>query len=145
MSHWSDIRTEFVSLDMIEKAGGRVVLDGTDGGDRALPLPFDRHMLAGSDPCRALTHAYFGHIPDVWRRPNSMLYEWLNREQAARDVRGCVLIRHVWCDLWHAEVHRIRDWLPVPLLDLVIDEDDTPTLWQNRIEAFMETVTCSTN
>ncbi len=127
-------------LDLIERAGGNVVLDGTDGGDRALPARIDARALAGADPRDVLVDAYFNHIPDIWRRPNSMIHDWLVREQAARKVRGVVLVRHVWCDLWHAEVQRIREWLPVPLLDLVVEEDATQVLWENRIEAFMETV-----
>jgi benzoyl-CoA reductase/2-hydroxyglutaryl-CoA dehydratase subunit BcrC/BadD/HgdB len=125
--------------DLIEQAGGRVVLDATEGGQRTLPARFDPIRTA-SDPLGELTAAYFGGIPDVFRRPNSGLYEWLGRELAARRVRGIIFRRYLWCDLWHAELHRLRQWSPVPVLELDVAPGDLSASgrMQVRVEAMLE-------
>ena len=79
-------------------------------------------------------------IPDAFRRPNTALYEWLGCAMGTREVRGIILRRYVWCDLWHAEVDRLRRWSPVPVLDLDGDRDDQSARGRTvgRIEAFLE-------
>ena len=57
-------------------------------------------------------------IPDAFRRPDSGLFDWLGRELAARQVRGIIFRRYVWCDLWHAELQRLKKWSPVPVLEI---------------------------
>lgn len=133
------LESDYVILDLIEQAGGRLVLDATEGSERTLPGAFDRRAIR-EDPLRALGQAYFGTIPDAFRRPNSRLYEWLGRELSARQVRGVILRRYVWCDLWHAELHRLREWSPVPVLDIDTchDEGGSPARTAGRIEAFLE-------
>jgi benzoyl-CoA reductase/2-hydroxyglutaryl-CoA dehydratase subunit BcrC/BadD/HgdB len=132
---------DFALLDLIDQAGGRVVLDATEGGERTLPAPFDRDLLR-EDPLDALVRAYFDAIPDAFRRPNHGLYEWLGRELAGRGVRGIVLRRYLWCDTWHAELNRLRRRSPVPVLDLQVgDRDDRAmTRMLGRLEAFLETL-----
>jgi benzoyl-CoA reductase/2-hydroxyglutaryl-CoA dehydratase subunit BcrC/BadD/HgdB len=106
-----------------------------------LPAAFDRERVR-ADPLGELTRAYFGTIPDVFRRPNDELYRWLGQELAARQVRGILLHRYVWCDIWHAELARLKQWSPVPVLE--IDEcDDDASLGRTagRIEAFLEMLT----
>jgi len=126
-------------LAFIEKLNGFVVLDATENGERVRPAPFERVQIRES-PVTELARAYFSIIPDVFRRPNSMLYEWLDRNIQERKPRGIILFRQLWCDLWHAEVERIRDRLKLPLL--AIDLNGQPPLPHNktRIEAFMESL-----
>ena len=128
-------------LDRIERAGGRIVLNAADGGERTMPAPFDRARLE-ADPLGELTRAYFDSIPHVFRRPNDGLYAWLGRKLAEREVRGIVFRRYVWCDLWHAELDRLRRWSPVPVLDLDVADDDRSAGARatGRIEAFLETL-----
>jgi len=126
----------FQVFDVIEKAGGHVVLDATETGERTLPTPFDRRQLA-DDPLMELAIAYFGSIPDAFRRPNSELYRWLKRNVTERDVRGLILRRYVWCDTWHAEVQRMREWANVPLLDLDIGDDDHDSRTASQIQSFL--------
>jgi benzoyl-CoA reductase/2-hydroxyglutaryl-CoA dehydratase subunit BcrC/BadD/HgdB len=128
-------------FELVARAGGRVVLDGTEGGQRALPRPFDRERVA-SDPFGELADAYFDGIPDAFRRPNTRLYEWLDRELAASGARGVILRRYVWCDLWHAESQRLKQWSPVPVLEIDVGPEDeaAPNRVQGRIEAFLETL-----
>jgi benzoyl-CoA reductase/2-hydroxyglutaryl-CoA dehydratase subunit BcrC/BadD/HgdB len=127
-------------FDLVERHGGCVVLDGAEDGERGLPARFDRRKLA-DEPLNELADAYFGSIPDVFQRPNSRLYTWIAREVAAREVRGLLLVRHVWCDLWHAEVERLREWLEIPLLDLDLGEAAPIAIKAGRIQAFLETLT----
>jgi benzoyl-CoA reductase/2-hydroxyglutaryl-CoA dehydratase subunit BcrC/BadD/HgdB len=131
---------DFELFEMIEQAGGRVVLDGTEGGDRTRPGHFDRARLA-ADPFGELVRAYFDVIPDAFRRPDGLLHEWLRREIAAQKVRGVIVHRYVWCDNWHAEVYRLRETLGVPVLDLDnAGAGDGRARARARIEAFVETL-----
>jgi benzoyl-CoA reductase/2-hydroxyglutaryl-CoA dehydratase subunit BcrC/BadD/HgdB len=126
-------------FDFIEQAGGRVVLDATEAGERTLPPPFD-FWRTEHRPLEELVDAYFGSIPDVFRRPNSALYEWLPRQLAARDARGIVVRRYVWCDLWHAELPRLKECCRLPVLDLdaALDDAGAAARVQGQIEAFLE-------
>ena len=135
------LEKDYAIFDLVEQAGGRLVLDATEGGERTLPAVFDRERLK-QDPMDELARAYFGTIPDVFRRPNDTLYEWLGEALAERKVRGVLLHRYVWCDIWHAELARLKAWSPVPVLE--IDEcDDDASLGRTagRIEAFLEMLT----
>ncbi|NUQ63883.1 MAG: 2-hydroxyacyl-CoA dehydratase [Pirellulales bacterium] len=126
-------------LDTIESLGGRIVLDATESGERTLPGPLDEARLA-QDPLDALVDAYFGSIPDVFRRPNTAMYDWLGRELPSRGVRGIVFRRYLWCDLWHAELQSLREASPVPVLDLDAagDEQSSANRTLARLEAFLE-------
>jgi benzoyl-CoA reductase/2-hydroxyglutaryl-CoA dehydratase subunit BcrC/BadD/HgdB len=113
-------------------------LDGTDSGERTLPAPFDRRGLR-DDPLMELAGAYFGSIPHAFRRPNSELFRWLKRAVAERGVRGIILRRYVWCDIWHAEVQRVREWSGLAVLDIDVNSDESAEgRTANRIEAFLE-------
>ena len=127
---------QFQIFDLIEQAGGYVALDGTETGERTLPAPFDRRRLQ-DDPFMELAEAYFGSIPDAFRRPNSLLYRWLKKEIAERGIRGILLRRYLWCDTWHAEVQRMREWAPVPVFDLDVGDDDSWDRATSRIQSFV--------
>jgi benzoyl-CoA reductase/2-hydroxyglutaryl-CoA dehydratase subunit BcrC/BadD/HgdB len=133
------VERDFDLFDLVERAGGCVVLDATEGGERTLPAAFDPERTR-SDPLDELVTAYFGAIPDVFRRPNDRLYAWLGERIAARGVRGILFRRYLWCDLWHAELPRLRQWSPVPVLDFeaVGEEDGATSRTVGRLEAFLE-------
>jgi benzoyl-CoA reductase/2-hydroxyglutaryl-CoA dehydratase subunit BcrC/BadD/HgdB len=135
------LEADFELYDLIEEAGGRIVLDATEGGQRTLPDAFDEQRLC-RDPFEELARAYFDAFPDVFRRPNDGFYQWLGRETASRGVRGLLFRRYVWCDLWHAELARLRARSPVPVLDLDASPDDPSARARtlNRVEAFLETI-----
>jgi benzoyl-CoA reductase/2-hydroxyglutaryl-CoA dehydratase subunit BcrC/BadD/HgdB len=129
-------------FDVVEQAGARIVLDASETGERTLPGPTDKAQLE-RDPLPALADAYFGSIPDVFRRPNHGLHEWIAEEIAAREVRGIILRRYLWCDLWNAETERLRQWSPVPVLTLDVSENgDAMSRTRGRVEAFLETISC---
>ena len=132
------LEDDLVLFDWIEQAGGCVALDATTTGERALPAPLNRRSLRG-DPLGELAEMYFGAIPDAFRRPNALLYQWLKREIVRRDLRGLIFTYYVWCDTWHAEAQRMKEWAGIPLLAL--EADDSVYLEARtsaRIQAFME-------
>ncbi|MBI4860913.1 MAG: 2-hydroxyacyl-CoA dehydratase [Candidatus Riflebacteria bacterium] len=127
-------------LEWVESAGGRFVLDASEWGEGTLPRPFDRERSDGW-PLVELVDAYLGSIPDVFSRPNDAFHEYFRREIRARDVRGVVVLRRLWCDLWHAEIDRLRS-AEVPVLDLVVDpiEDRLSGATLGRLEALLESL-----
>lgn len=132
------LQEEDAILLAIERAGGRIVLDGTEFGARTQPRRFDRDRLL-REPFQELVDAYFS-IPDPSRRPNTAFYAWLQCEVRVRRVRAILLRRYVWCDLWHAELHRLREATGLPVLDLDASHDDRSALARHvgRVEAFLE-------
>ena len=133
------MRQDFELFDMVEQSGGRIVLDATETGERGMCAPFDRRKLE-NEPLMELVNAYFGSIPDASRRPNSELYTWLKRELSGRGGRGIIFRRYVWCDMWHAELRRLKDWIDVPVLDIDTagDNETDRHRTENRIRAFLE-------
>lgn len=125
--------------DLIAAAGGRVVLDATDDGVRTQPAELDPGLLLES-PEMALAKAYLEVIADAFRRPNDALYEWLRLGLRESGARGIVLLRYLWCDIWHAEAARLRETFPLPLLDLDADEGQDLSRLAMRIESFVETL-----
>ena len=53
--------------ELIERLGGRVVLDGTEAGERTLPVLSAARVDA--DPLGAMIEAYYGRLPDAFRSP----------------------------------------------------------------------------
>ncbi|MGB3195325.1 MAG: 2-hydroxyacyl-CoA dehydratase family protein, partial [Phycisphaerae bacterium] len=125
-------------FDWIEEAGGVVVLDGTESGARTLPAPFDRRRLR-DEPVLELVDAYFGRIPDVFRRPDEALVAWLGSELAASGARALIVWRYVWCDLWAAFAARAGELAGLPVLDLDVSGDEgADRRTANRLQAFLE-------
>ena len=124
--------------DLIEACGARIALDGSEGGERGLAAPCDRR-LAVDDPLAALVDCYFLAIPDAFRRPDSLLYAWLERGITERGIRAVVLRPDPWCDLWRAVGPRLHDWgcLPVVLAEAGEESGAQPRL-ATRIQALVE-------
>ncbi len=133
------MKLDFALFETIEQSGGRIVLDATETGERGLCAGFDRRRLR-DEPLMELANAYFGVIQDASRRPNSELYKWLQRELASRQVQGIIFRRYLWCDMWHAELRRLKDFSDLPVLDIDTagDNDVERQRTANRIRAFME-------
>jgi benzoyl-CoA reductase/2-hydroxyglutaryl-CoA dehydratase subunit BcrC/BadD/HgdB len=128
---------------MIAGRGACVALDATETGQRTLPTPFDSARL-NDEPVGELVRAYFDAIPDAFRRPLSMLHQYLSAALDQQRIQAIVLIRGIWCDLWHAQVPWLRQCgRPVAELDLggsasgaACDEARIGT----RIEALLEAI-----
>ncbi len=131
-------------FDWIEAAGARVMLDGTEHGERTLPEPLNFGAALG-DPLETLTAAYFDAIPDIALRPNDRLYQWLIAAIRERELDGLIVRHHLWCDLWQTELRRIQQLAAVPVLPL--DSAAGPLTGpaaagrtRTRVEAFIETL-----
>jgi benzoyl-CoA reductase/2-hydroxyglutaryl-CoA dehydratase subunit BcrC/BadD/HgdB len=133
------MKQDFALFDMIAQSGGRIVLDATETGERGMCPPFDRRRLR-DEPLMELADAYFGGIRDASRRPNSELYKWLQLELASRQMQGIIFHRYLWCDMWHAELRRLRDFSDLPVLDIDTAGDNGVERQRtaNRIRAFLE-------
>ena len=128
-----------VLFDIVAECGGQIVLDATETGQRGMCGPFDRRRLA-EDPLMELAQAYF-RIPDASRRPNSELYQWLKDQLTRSGARGVLFHHYVWCDKWHAESSRLKEWANLPVLRLDSEgqgEADGVRI-RNRVRAFLET------
>jgi benzoyl-CoA reductase/2-hydroxyglutaryl-CoA dehydratase subunit BcrC/BadD/HgdB len=126
-----------VWLDMIAEAGAGIQLDCS----QPMNPVFDRRAMM-QDPFSELADACFDTIQDVFQRPNSGFYKKLDRALRRSDIKGLIVRRYLWCDLWHAEIYRLKQWSPVPVLDLEIGDspqDETHRL-ATRIQSFMEMV-----
>jgi benzoyl-CoA reductase/2-hydroxyglutaryl-CoA dehydratase subunit BcrC/BadD/HgdB len=147
------LRAHWRVMDMIEGAGGRVVLNATEAGERSLfyeaaveQAPATKTGLA---PLRALHKATLEELArlcldkcaDVFQRPNTRLYDWLRARLAPRHVRGILLWHYVGCDLWRTEAQPLREAFGFPVLLLEATEAASEALRQSgRIEAFMESL-----
>ncbi|MGQ9706964.1 MAG: 2-hydroxyacyl-CoA dehydratase [bacterium] len=131
--------TDFYIFDIIEKSGGRVILNGTENGERTLPDQFNERQMC-EDPFSELVRAYFGSIPDVSRRPHTTFYQWLRSEVEIRKVKGIIVRYYSWCDLWHGEVQRLREKKIRPVISISVGGNEPGTIEhiKTRIEAFVE-------
>lgn len=126
-------------FDAIRECGGYVALDATEAGERGRHRPFDRRAIK-EDPFLELADAYLNGVVDVFARPNDSFYDWLTRRLKQQDIRAIILHRYVWCDLWHVEFERLKARTGLPVLDLDMGGDSSPTEGRirSRIGAFME-------
>ncbi len=133
------LKEDFQLFDTIEAAGGKIVLDATETGERSICPSFNQKQIE-TDPFNELAKTYFNGIADVSRRPNDMLYDWLKYRLKKRNIKGIIFKRFQWCDLWHAELHRLRETLEIPILDIgsTSNPKALQTRNENRINAFME-------
>ena len=125
-------------FEIIDNLGGDVVLDATGSGELVIPEACDRSLLT-DQPLEEMVRVH-GRIPDVFRRPNNNLFEWLERALTARCVQGIVFRNCLWCDTWLAELARIKDRFGLPVLHLDVD-GATPTCRDRitgRLQAFLE-------
>jgi benzoyl-CoA reductase/2-hydroxyglutaryl-CoA dehydratase subunit BcrC/BadD/HgdB len=133
------LKQDFEILKITEELGGRIVLNATENGERGLCAAFNLKKIK-ENPLLELADAYFNGIHDASRRPNSELYKWLKKKLTERNVRGIIFHRNIWCDIWHAELQRLKEWAGLPVLDIESTGDDETTNKGtiNRIRAFLE-------
>lgn len=133
------LREDLCLFDVVESCGGLIVLDATETGERGMCAQFDHRRLHEA-PLMELANAYFGSIPDASRRPNNQLYDWLERELVYREVRGIIYRRLLWCDIWHAELYRLKQWTDLPVLDIDVSGQGEALSARciQRIQAFVE-------
>ncbi len=133
-------------LDAIENAGGRVVLNATETGERSLgpaSRPDQGHTPDRTLPdlLQVVTRSCLERCVDVFQRPNTRLFLWLKERLAARRARGILLWTFVGCDLWRAEAQPLREAFCLPVLLLDATEAAGDTLRRSgRIQAFLESL-----
>lgn len=159
----------FDLFDLVERFGGRIVLTAVEGGEltapdfsavprssaqqRAMPQhpcpdhgppprggPWHRDTRASCDPLAELARAYHQTVPHPSRRPNTLLHQRLRHAIEAAGPRGILFLRYLWCDLWHAELARVREWAAVPVLDVDVGDRDAGANLASRVQAFIETL-----
>jgi benzoyl-CoA reductase/2-hydroxyglutaryl-CoA dehydratase subunit BcrC/BadD/HgdB len=133
------MKEDFQMFDVAKDCGGNIVLEATETGERGLCAAFDLRCVR-TEPLMELATAYLGGIPDASRRPNNGLYIWLKRKLDERKVKGIIFHRYIWCDTWHAELYRFKQWVNLPVLDLDASGDEPlirPRTIQ-RINSFLE-------
>lgn len=133
------MRDGLALLDVLEQSGARVAVNATENGPASIAAPF-RPMRSKRSPLGELARAYYDHIAHPFSRPNVRLYEWLAGALASSRARGILFVRYVWCDLWHAELARLKQWSPVPVVDvdLAAGEDAAGARLKGRVQALME-------
>jgi benzoyl-CoA reductase/2-hydroxyglutaryl-CoA dehydratase subunit BcrC/BadD/HgdB len=150
-AHSGDSRTRRIALaggplrpqdqwirDHLTQHGARIVLDATEFGERGRPAPLDPQRLA-ADPFAELTRSYFHTIPDAFRRPDTLLHQYLQQRVQASQAQALLLVRPVWCDQWHAQGTRLRQSLPVPVLEIDLGPDDHgQSRLRSRLDALLE-------
>lgn len=132
-------KEDLAIFELVEESGGCIVLDASETGRAGMCRPFDRDNVRDK-PLAELADAYFDGIRDISRRPNDRFYAWFTRECEHNGVHAVIVHRYIWCDLWHAEVERIRQRTGLPVLDLDVGGDESPDNGRThtRVKAFME-------
>jgi len=132
--------SELSLIAEVERAGGRVAIDATEFGLRGWPRPFDPARLEAA-PLDELAEAYWSALPDPSRRPNDRFLAWIG--ETARDYRvaGVICLSYVWCDLWRAEVPRMREAAGAPFVNVELSDDPRPDKAMTRLLAFLEGLT----
>lgn len=128
-------------LDVLERAGARVVLNATEPGERNLWPSIASETCAGeaTPPLELLARVYTENCADMYQRPNTRLYSWIETRLRSRGVRGIIVWHHVGCDLWRAEAQSLRETFGLPVLLLDADELESGSPRSStRLEAFVE-------
>ena len=108
-------------------------------GSRRIALPRRVAVLDNATREEELADAYWGSLPAVFRRPNRQFFEWLAAVRRQTPVRGIVFVAHPWCDLWRAELPRIRETCALPVLSISLaGERAADEAWTTRLQAFLE-------
>ena len=81
-------------------------------------------------------------VLDGYEREQGKKIDWLEKEITNTAVRGLIVHRQLWCDLWHAEVPRIKQNTGLPVLDLETGSTSSGSeeRQRTRIQAFLETL-----
>ncbi len=87
-------------------------------------------------------HATEGTVdtPTIAQRPNAPFFEWLRQTSRAAGLQGWVHVRQPWCDLYHAEVPRMKSATALPWLDLETGARPAFATLRTRAEAFAESL-----
>ncbi|MCE5185149.1 MAG: 2-hydroxyacyl-CoA dehydratase family protein [Planctomycetaceae bacterium] len=121
---------------LLSEGAAGVVFDATEGALTPELVGID--AAGENDPLEAIARIYF-ELPAIWRRPNNSYYQWMAQACNAAGADAIILVRHVFCDLWHGQGPELSKRLSVPVLELNVDgQGELPVAAVSRIEAFLE-------
>lgn len=125
-------------FDIIEKFGGKIIIDATGSGERILPTPFSQQEIY-EDPYKAFMKSYLFGITDIFQRPNIPFYNWLNKNISEKKIKGIIYYHYTWCDKWGAEAAYFRKSANCPVLTIEFN-DEYPINMNilTQIESFIE-------
>ena len=107
--------------ETIRRHGGEIALDATENGMRCAPV-FPKDDVGSVDDAYAFLAKSYFKIPDVFRRPDTLLHEWLRRELRATKAQGLILVRCLWCDLWRLAGKRIIGDAGISCVEIELDD-----------------------
>ena len=128
-------------IKILEDNSANIALYATEQGEISQP-DIDLENL-DKDPVAELANAYFSNIPDIAKRPNTQFYEKAKTVIKERGIEAIIVRIYPWCDLWHAEVQRIKEFFDLPVLHVTADINVLPEndrRLQTRLEAFLEMI-----
>jgi len=128
-------------IKILEDNSANIALDATEQGELSQP-DIDSDNLE-KDPIAELANAYFADIPDIAKRPNTQFYDKAEIMIKERGIEAIIVRIYPWCDLWHAEVQRIKEYFDLPVLQITADINVAPLndkRLQTRLNAFMEMI-----
>lgn len=102
------------------------------------PAPVMAVDCVCSVPVRAISLDSFDLCPAIAQRPNARFFEWLRQVGQSAQLEGWVLLRQPWCDLFHAELPRLKSETALPWLDLETGACPAVESLRTRAEAFAE-------
>lgn len=124
---------------LIVTHGGYIALDATEQGEIALPA-INPSKLA-ENPFEELVESCFVKTPDIAKRPNTQFYETVGKYIISRRIDAIIIKTYPWCDLWHAEIPRIKERFRLPVLNYTVDINTPPSKdirLKTRLKAFFE-------
>jgi benzoyl-CoA reductase/2-hydroxyglutaryl-CoA dehydratase subunit BcrC/BadD/HgdB len=126
-------------IKILEDNSANIALDATEQGEISQPdIDFEN---LDENPVAELANAYFAKMPDIAKRPNTQFYEKVKIMIKERGIDAIIVRIYPWCDLWHAEVQRIKEFFDLPVLHVTADINVLPEndkRLQTRLNAFME-------
>ena len=100
-------------------------------------LEFSRIPMQ-KDPLTELANSYF-RLPAIWKRPNDIFYQRLTDEIRKNDIDGIILLRYIFCDLWHSTGYELKKRLAIPILEIDLDGNaELSASAVSRVQAFSE-------
>jgi benzoyl-CoA reductase/2-hydroxyglutaryl-CoA dehydratase subunit BcrC/BadD/HgdB len=126
--------------DVVEKAGGIIVVDDTCIGTRS----YWRHVPENEKQFDSLTQAYFTDFicPKLIRKSDASRFQYLADLAKEFNVQGIIAYLLNYCDLHKFDVPDIKDYMSSAGYPVLIIEDDytmsASATTQNRVQAFVE-------
>lgn len=136
-----DIGSDSDLINILGENCANITLDATEQGEITKPnIDFEN---LEKDPVVEIANSHFKEMPDIAKRPNTQFYKKTAEIIKKRKVEGIIVRLYPWCDLWHAEVQRIKEYFGLPLLQITADvnvEFEKDKRLQTRLKAFLEMI-----